>query len=145
MVLFVSYDWRDLSLKHRKEFCSFSACQDLCNVSGLCSCPKWEKGNANYEFFKKITQKLDDDVKLQLCELTECSYKTDKENDSSCRFYSRRESDKGTQYCSSWFRIKDLSVLLDPVSVVIVKKKIEIEDMDERIKEIANRWNVETA
>ena len=78
-------------------------------------------------------------MKLQLCELTDCSYK---KIDSPCRFYSRRERDKGNQYCSNWFHIKDLSVLLDPISIVIVKK-VDIDNMDTLIKDIANRWNVE--
>ena len=136
----MEHKWKTLSPNLKKEFCSFSGCGDLCNVSGICSCPKWDKGNANYEFFKKITQKLDDDVKLQLCELTECSYKT---SSSKCKFYSGEKKKTDSQYCSNWFRIKDLSVLLDPISVVIVKKKIDINDVDKLVQEIANRWNVE--
>jgi hypothetical protein len=34
---------------------------------------------------------------------------------------------------------------LDPISVVIVKKKIDINDVDKLVQEIANRWNVEIA
>jgi hypothetical protein len=138
--------WKSLSPNLKKEFCSFSGCVDRCNgfSSGICSCPKWEKGN--YDFLKKITQKLDDDVKLQLCELTECSYKNSgPQCECPCEFYSGKKRKTDSQYCSNWFRIKDLSVLLDPISVVIVKKKIDIDDVDELVQEIANRWNVEIA
>jgi len=136
--------WKSLSPNLKKEFCSFSDCVDLCNAvsSEVCSCPKWEENNASYNFLTKITKKLDNDLKFQLCELTECSYKTDPRRESPCVFYSGKRSVDDPQYCSNWFSIKDLPVLLDPISIVIVKKKIDIDDMDERIKEIASRWEI---
>lgn len=137
--------WKSLSPNLKKEFCSFSGCVDLCNgfSSGICSCPKWEDKDASYKFLTKITKRLDNDLKFQLCELAECSYKTDKKRESPCAFYSGKWNVDDPQYCSNWFRLKDLSVLLDPISI-IAKNKIDIEDVDKLVQEIASRWNVET-
>lgn len=139
----MSYNWKHLSTKHKKEFCSLSDCVDLCNVgsSEICSCPKWEEKDGNYKFLTKITKKADNDLKLQLCELTDCSYKTNdlSRADSPCAFYSGKERNRDSQYCSKWFSLKDLSLLLDQVSA----KTIDISDMDKLVQEIASRWDLE--
>jgi len=140
----MEYDWkswRSLSPDLKKEFCSFSNCSHCNEKERKDKCSLWTD-DIRYKFLTKIIKKLDDDHKLQFCELTECSYKTSGlEGESPCEFYSGKKRKTETQYCSKWFSLKDLSIL-DPISIVIVKK-VDIDNMDTLIKDIANRWNVE--
>jgi len=132
-------NWKTLSSDLKKQFCSFSDCSHCNEKERKERCSLWTENDIRYKFLKNITQKLDDDVKLQLCELTECSYKM--RESSPCEFYSGKKAKTERQYCSKWFSLKDLSVLLDPISIVAAKK-IDIDDMDKVVQEIASRWEI---
>ena len=128
--------WKSLPLNYKKEFCSLSDCSHCNEKERETMCSLWAETDIRYNFLMKITKALDNDLKLRLCELTICSYKTNPESKSL--FYSGKDR-HSPQYCSKWFGIMDFSILVPTAKM----DKIGVDDIDSLVKEIAGRWNVE--
>lgn len=150
------YNWKSLTPNLKREFCSFSDCSK-CSFLPL-ECSEWSETEEcsslakGYGFLKKIARRLDNDVRIQLCELVDCSYKNYySRSESSCAFYSGKDRDlDGRQYCSKWFSIPDLS-LFDPIAKKITEKiteterreRVDIDSIDSMVREISSRWKIE--
>lgn len=126
-----------LPVKYKEKICrDFVKCSRLTEClkvkQPVTKCFKWRE-HEPYDFLRKLTIRLTKEEKLFLCDkTTDCSVKRGGIRNKTC-------SCTDGQFCSSWFdHLSELDFAEKPKKV----KMKDLKDIDNKIQDIADRWNI---
>ena len=131
-----------LPVKYKEKICrDFVKCSRLAECENVkrvvTKCFRW-RDHDPYDFLKNLTCHLSKEEKIFLCDRTkDCSVKIKGgTREKSCSFADGK-------FCSAWFdHLSELDFVEKPKKVKI--KKTDLDVMDRKMQDIADRWNIST-